>query len=66
MIASVALVAASIALFGVVCYSMVGAGSLDRLGIPEAAALAAIIALGLGAGWLSMGMGMRGFRRQEF
>jgi ABC-2 type transport system permease protein len=66
LIASVALVAASIVLFGLICYDMVGAGSLNRLGTAQGAALTMIMILGLGTCWLSMAMGVNSFRKQEF
>ena len=66
LIASVALVAASVVLFGLICYNMVGAGSLDRLGIAGGAAFVAVMILGLGTAWVTMGLGLRSFRQQEF
>jgi ABC-2 type transport system permease protein len=66
LIASVMLVAGSIVLFGLVCYQMVGAGSLDRIGLAEGAAVTAIMLIGLGTGWISMTAGIKGFQKQEF
>lgn len=66
LVVSVALVAASIVLFGMICYNMVGAGNLNLLRVPEAALVAVIMILGLGAGWLGMLLGIRSFHRQQF
>jgi len=66
LIASVVLVAGSIALFGMICYRMVGAGSLNRLGGVEWAFFAGSVALGLGTAWFSVRMGVRAFRRLEY
>ncbi|HVP12421.1 MAG TPA: hypothetical protein VMV94_14695 [Phycisphaerae bacterium] len=66
LIASVALVAASIVSFGVICYRMVLAENLNRLGMPESAALAAIMTLGAGSGWVSMGIGIQSLRKRQF
>lgn len=66
LIVSVMLVAVSIVLFGFVCYDMVGSGDLGRLSRLGAAATAAIVAAGLTTGLVSMALGVRAFRRQQF
>ncbi len=66
LIVSVLLVAVSIALFGFLCYKLVGLGDLARLDRNTAAVAGGIVALGLVTGWVSMVMGVRAFQRQQF
>jgi ABC-2 type transport system permease protein len=66
LIASVALVAANVALFGGICMRQVGAGRLDRLDGTAAALSVAIVLLGIVTGLSAMQVGVRSFRRQEF
>lgn len=66
LIASVGLVAVNVCLFGGICYRQAGAGSLARLDLVGAACFLAIVLLGIGTAVVTMHMGIRGFRRQEF
>ncbi len=66
LIASVALVAVSVGLFGVLCWQMARAGRLDTFTTQMTTAFVAVIVLGLGTAVVSMSLGLRSFRTQEF
>ncbi len=66
LIASVALVAVSVGAFGVLCWQMARAGRMDVLTTRTVTAFAAVIVLGLGTAIVSMSLGLRSFRAQEF
>jgi ABC-2 type transport system permease protein len=66
LIASVALVAVNVGLFGVVCLRQVGAGRLDRLDGTGAAVSIAIVLIGVITGLSTMQAGIRSFSKQEF
>lgn len=66
LIASVGLVAISVGLFGAGCWKLAEAGRLDAITMRAATAFAAVIVLGLGTAVLSMSLGLRSFRTQEF
>ncbi|HWL95689.1 MAG TPA: hypothetical protein VNT79_19385 [Phycisphaerae bacterium] len=66
LIASVGLVAVSVALFGWVCWEMAQAGRLTLTSVNSKWALVALMALNLGSFAASMWIGVRKFQRQEF
>jgi len=66
LIASVALVAASVGLVGGICYRLVQQGSLTRLDAVSSLLFAGAVALGVGVGALAMRAGIRRFAGQEF
>jgi ABC-2 type transport system permease protein len=66
LFASVALVSASVGLFGGICYHATGKARLDHIGPVGAALFLAIVLLTVGAAALSMHLGIRSFRRQQF
>jgi ABC-2 type transport system permease protein len=66
LIASVALVAASVTLMGGICYRMVGQESLTYLDSWAVALAVGLILLGVLTALLSMRAGARSFRRQDF
>jgi ABC-2 type transport system permease protein len=66
LIVSVMLVAVTIVLFGVVCYNLVSTGDLNQLERTDLLVAAAIVGLGLATAVISMTVGVRAFRRQEF
>ncbi len=66
LIASVALVALSVALFGVLCWKTAAAGRLDTITPRAAGAFVAVVVLGLGTALVSMSLGFRSFKAQEF
>jgi len=66
LIASVALVAVSVGLFGVLCWQLAGAGRLDAIPTRAAVAFVAVIVLGLSTALVSISLGLRSFRTQQF
>ncbi|MCG8407384.1 MAG: hypothetical protein MI923_19470 [Phycisphaerales bacterium] len=66
LIASVALVAMSVALFGAICWYLVQSGRLDRLTVNAAAAFVLLICLSLLTMTAAINVGIRQFRKQQF
>ncbi len=66
LIASIGIVALSVALMGAMCYRMVAAGRIDRLDTVGLLLYLAQIALGIGAGSLAMRIGTRAYEHAEF
>ncbi len=66
LIASVGLVTLSVGMFGGVCYLGASRQRLDSFGWIGMALFAAIIMLGVGAAVISMRVGIRCFRKQQF
>lgn len=66
LIASVGLVAITVALFGVICWYLVKSSRLDRLTSEALVAFLALIGLSLGVAAVAMKTGIRQFKRQQF
>ena len=66
LIASVGLVAASVALVGGICYRLVQSGDLSTLDGVSWLLFGGLVLLGPLAGWLALVVGGRRFRTQEF
>lgn len=66
LIASVGVVAMTVALFGGACWFMVQAGELEAVPGRAAACFAGLLALNAATAGLSLWVGLRAFRRQQF
>ena len=66
LIASVGLVAFSVGLFGAICLSLVRSGSLEQATLTSLGLFITLIALSLSVAVITMIIGLRAFRTQEF